>query len=406
MKLLISKHVLLGVTGSVAAYKAAVLVRQLREAGAAVRVVMTRGATTFVTPMTFQALTGHPVHTDLLDEQAEAAMGHIELARWADVIVIAPASADFIARLVQGRADDLLAAVCLASAAPLAVAPAMNQQMWLNPATQDNIAALAARRNISVLGPAAGEQACGDVGPGRMLEPDQIVTAVEALFANETLAGKTVLITAGPTHEAIDPVRYIGNRSSGKMGYAIAQAAVEAGAKVVLVSGPVSLYTLQKVTRIDVTSAAQMHKAVLAQAGHADIFISCAAVADYRPANVTEQKIKKNEQHLTLELVRNPDILADVSQQFPYLFTVGFAAETENLAQNARAKLEAKGLNMIAANRVDDGNSDSGTGFESDDNALTVYWRDGQKEFPTARKTALARELIGFVAGQLSLLIR
>jgi phosphopantothenoylcysteine decarboxylase/phosphopantothenate--cysteine ligase len=400
---LLNKHILLGVSGSIAAYKAAVLLRLLQEQGAEVRVIMTRGATEFVTPMTFQALSGHPVHTELLDEQAEAAMGHIQLARWADAIVIAPASADCIARLAQGRADDLLAAVCLASPAPQIVAPAMNQQMWLNPATQDNVNTLKARRNISVIGPGSGDQACGDVGPGRMLEPEQIVTEIKKCFVSETLLGKTVLITAGPTQEPIDPVRYLSNRSSGKMGFALAQAALEAGAKVILISGPVSLATPainseKQADRIDVRTAQQMHDTVMQYAAQADIVIACAAVSDYRPSNVAEQKIKKSSDTLTLQLTRNPDILADIAQQFPQLFTIGFAAETEDLRHNAQAKLQNKGLNLIVANRVDDDT----IGFESDDNAVTVYWAGGQQEFAKARKNTLARDLLALVIKQLT----
>lgn len=390
---LLGKNILLGVTGSIAAYKAAVLLRLLQDAGADVRVVMTKGAVEFVTPMTFQALSGHPVHTELLDDKAEAAMGHIQLARWADAFVIAPASADTVARLAQGRADDLLTAVCLATAAPFIVAPAMNQRMWLNPATQDNISVLNQRHNITLIGPAAGEQACGDVGPGRMSEPEHIKDAVVALFCNEALLGKTVLITAGPTQEPIDPVRYISNRSSGKMGYALAQAAIEAGARVILVSGPSALNTPNKVQRIDVRTTQQMHETVMQHVAQADIFIACAAVADYRPSTVAEHKIKKKDKSLTLELVRNPDILANVAKQFPDLFTVGFAAETADLEHNAQQKLEAKCINMIAANRVDDEN----IGFESDNNALTIYWKGGKQDLPQARKSALARELINVI---------
>lgn len=396
-KLLTGKHILLGVTGSIAAYKAAQLLRLLQDAGADVRVIMTKGAMEFVTPMTFQALSGQPVYSELLDEKAESAMGHIQLARWADAIVIAPTSADTIARLAHGRADDLLTAVCLASAAPIAIAPAMNQQMWLNTATQDNITILKQRNNMTLIGPDAGEQACGEVGPGRMSEPLQIRDAVITLFSNESLLGKTVLITAGPTQEPIDPVRYLSNRSSGKMGYALAQAAVEAGANVILVSGPTSLMPPGKVKRIDVRSAQQMHDAVMQHAGQADIFIACAAVADYRPVTIADQKIKKNDETLTLQLVRNPDILADVAKQFPNVFTVGFAAETKDLEQNAQSKLDAKGINMIAANRVDDPR----IGFESDDNALTIYWKQGKREFPQARKTTLALELIDLIAKHL-----
>jgi len=397
-KSLLNKHILLGVTGSIAAYKAAVLLRQLQEQGAQVKVVMTKGAMEFVTPMTFQALSGHPVYTELLDEQAEAAMGHIQLARWADAIVVAPASADFIARFTQGRANDLLTAICLASPAQQLIAPAMNQHMWLNSATQNNINQIKTRRNVSVVGPGSGDQACGDVGPGRMKEPEHIVMDIRKLFENEALLGKTVLISAGPTQEPIDPVRYLSNRSSGKMGYALAQAAMEAGANVILISGPTALATPalnpeKVVQRINVRTAQQMYDAVKQHAALADIFISCAAVADYRPASVAEQKMKKTGESLTLELVRNPDILADVARQFPQMITIGFAAETENLQQNAQAKRHAKDIRMIVANRVDD----AAIGFESDDNAVTVYWQKGQKDFPIMKKSALARELISLI---------
>ena len=392
-KPLLGKNLLLGVTGSIAAYKAAHLLRLLQDAGAEVRVMMTHGATEFITPMTFQALSGQPVHTELLDEKAEAAMGHIQLARWADAIVIAPTSADSVARLAQGRADDLLTAVCLASGSPLVIAPAMNQQMWLNEATQDNIAILNQRNNITLIGPAAGEQACGETGPGRMSEPEEILHAVVNLFRHQALRGKTVLITAGPTQEPIDPVRYLSNRSSGKMGYALAQAAVEAGAKVILVSGPTALSTPAKAERVNVRTAQEMYEAVMQKAGSADIFIACAAVADYRPQSIAEHKIKKQNEVLTLELVRNPDILAEVAKQFPNLFSVGFAAETENLKDNAQTKLANKGIHMIAANRVDD----AAIGFESDDNAVSVYWQGGMREFSTARKSILARELLSFI---------
>ncbi|MDZ7804786.1 MAG: bifunctional phosphopantothenoylcysteine decarboxylase/phosphopantothenate--cysteine ligase CoaBC [Thiohalophilus sp.] len=351
MTQLANKHILLGVTGSIAAYKAADLVRRLREAGAEVRVVMTDGACEFVTPMTFQAVSGQPVHRHLLDADAEAAMGHIELARWADAIVVAPASADFLARLVQGRADDLLSTVCLASEVPLAVAPAMNAHMWANPATVDNIRTLQ-KRGVLLIGPEEGEQACGDVGAGRMSEPATIVMQVQELFSTGSLTGKTVLITAGPTREAIDPVRYLSNHSSGKMGFALAEAAAEAGARVILVSGPVSLATPAHVERIDVVSAGQMHESVMARAEQADIFIATAAVADYRPVQILEQKIKKDPVSLSLELEKTPDILAGVKQRHPRLFCVGFAAETTDLARYARAKLQEKRLEMVVANPV------------------------------------------------------
>ena len=351
MQQLTNKRILLGVTGSVAAYKAGDLVRELRRAGAEVRVVLTRGATEFVTPLTFQALSGHPVNAELLDAETEAGMGHIELARWADCVLVAPASADFLARLAKGQADDLLTAVCLARGVPLAIAPAMNHQMWTNAATQANLDALQGR-GVLVFGPQTGEQACGETGPGRMLEVPLLIEAVSELFTTGSLQGRTVLVTAGPTHEAIDPVRFLSNHSSGKMGFSICEAAVEAGARVVLVSGPVNLVTPDRVERLDVVSAEQMLAAVREQAANADIFVAAAAVADYRPARVAAEKIRKTRDSLELELVRNPDILCEVKQAFPRLFCLGFAAETEDLHVRARAKLMDKGIEMIAANWV------------------------------------------------------
>ncbi|HHH89600.1 MAG TPA: bifunctional phosphopantothenoylcysteine decarboxylase/phosphopantothenate--cysteine ligase CoaBC [Aliiroseovarius sp.] len=402
MQALANKRVLLGVTGSIAAYKAAELVRRLREAGAEVRVVMTRGATEFVTPMTFQALSGKPVHRHLLDTEAEAGMGHIKLARWADVILVAPASADFLARLSQGRADDLLAAVCLAGGpVPLAVAPAMNAQMWANAATQENLRRLGAR-GVLVFGPEEGEQACGETGAGRLLAPEALVTQLAGLFRSGSLAGKTVLVSAGPTREAIDPVRYLSNHSSGKMGFRIAEAALEAGARVILVAGPVSLPTPERVTRIDVVSAMEMHDVVLARAARADIFIATAAVADYRPARVLADKHKRDGGPLTLELQPNPDILATVKQRFPRLFCTGFAAETRDLAAHARAKLEGKGVDMIAANLVGAAAGDTGGTFGSDENALHLFWPGGDLRLERASKAKLARQLIGIVAQRLA----
>ncbi len=391
---LANKHILLGVTGSIAAYKAAELVRRLREGGAEVRVVLSAGGAEFVTPLTFQALSGNPVHSALLDTEAEAAMGHIELARWADAVVIAPASANLVARLAQGRADDLLAAVCLATEAPVAVAPAMNRQMWAKAATQDNLQTLRAR-GVRVFGPAEGGQACGETGPGRMLEAADIARHTAELFATGALAGLRVLVTAGPTQEAIDPVRYLSNRSSGRMGYAIAQAAAEAGARVTLVSGPTALATPPRVERIDVRSAQDMHAAVLGHATDADIFIATAAVADYRPAAPAGQKIKKTAETLSLELVRNPDILADVAALVDGPFTVGFAAETEHLLEHARDKLARKGLDMIAANHVGEGK-----GFETEENALSIVDADGVTDLPQASKSQLARRLIALVAAR------
>jgi phosphopantothenoylcysteine decarboxylase/phosphopantothenate--cysteine ligase len=392
MKQLSGKHILVGITGSIAAYKGAELIRLLRDAGAEVRVVMTQGAGAFITPLTLQALSGHPVHSELLDASAEAAMGHIELARWADAVLVAPASADFIARLAQGRANDLLAAICLACEASLAVAPAMNRAMWENAATVENIDTLK-RRGIDVLGPAQGVQACGEVGYGRLLEPDQLLTGIAARFLTGSLAGCRVLVTAGPTRESIDPVRYISNRSSGKMGFAVATAAMEAGAAVTLVSGPVALQTPPRVTRIDVEDAAAMHAAVLEHAASCDIFISVAAVADYRPASPASRKLKKSAARLNLELQPNPDILTAVSGLPDAPFTVGFAAETDSLDSNARHKLVTKGLDMIAANSVADGQ-----GFDRDDNALQVFWRDGETRLVRTGKSRLARQLVGIIA--------
>ncbi len=395
MKQLTNKQILLGITGSIAAYKACVLVRLLREAGAEVRVMMTQAATEFVSPLTFQALSQNPVHRELLDESAEAAMGHIELARWADVVVIAPASANSIARLAQGRADDLLSAVCLATPAPIAVAPAMNQQMWLDAATQENLAVLQ-QRGIHTFGPDSGDQACGDTGPGRMMEPEHIAEHIAALFETGALAGLNVVITAGPTREPIDPVRYLSNRSSGRMGYALAEAMVEAGANCVLISGPAFLAKPNRVRRVNVETAQQMHDAVLQHMTGCDIFVAAAAVSDYRPVEVATQKIKKAQQKMTLELVRNPDILKDVATQFPMVFSVGFAAETQNIAQHAVEKLNQKSLRMVVANDV----SRSDIGFDSEDNAVTVFWQGGDKSLPKASKPQIARQLVTLIAEQ------
>ncbi len=397
MQVLTNKRILLGVTGSIAAYKAADWVRRLREAGAEVRVVMTRGATEFVTPMTFQALSGNPVHRHLLDAEAEAGMGHIELARWADVILVAPASADFLARLTQGRADDLLAAVCLAAGKiPLAVAPAMNVHMWSSAATRENVRLLGSR-GVLLLGPEEGEQACGEVGAGRLISVEAMMSQLVALFVPGSLTGKTVLVSAGPTREAIDPVRYLSNHSSGKMGFSIAAAAQEAGAKVILVAGPVSLSTPDRVERIDVISAMEMHDVILKQAKAADIFISTAAVADYRPALVEDEKLKRNENNLSLELLPNPDIIATVKAQFPHLFCVGFAAETQNLADYAQQKLYKKGIEMVVANWVGPAAEETAGTFGSDNNALHLFWRGGELELELASKEKLARQLISTI---------
>lgn len=393
MAMLQGKRILLGVTGGIAAYKSADLVRRLAEAGAEVRVVMTEGAKAFVTPLTFQAVSGNPVHEALLDPAAEAGMGHIELARWAELVLVAPASADFLARLAHGLANDLLSTLCLATAAPIAVAPAMNQQMWAAAATQANMAVLRAR-GVAVFGPGTGAQACGDVGAGRMLEPLELRELVAARFAEPVLKGLRLLITAGPTREALDPVRYLSNHSSGKMGYALAAAAAALGAEVELVSGPVALATPSGVARSDVVSAAEMHAATLARAPRADIFIACAAVADYRPAAAAGQKIKKHADALRLDLVKNPDILAEVSALATGRpFCVGFAAETEKLAEHARDKLARKGLDLVCANDV----SAPGLGFGSEDNALRVFWTGGEQALGPGPKAELARELLHLI---------
>lgn len=398
MTSLANKQILLGVTGGIAAYKSADLVRRLQDAGALVQVVMTPAAQEFITPLTMQALSGNPVHTQLLDPEAEAGMGHIQLARWADLILIAPATADFIARLTQGMGNDLLTSICLATAAPIALAPAMNQGMWHNSATQANLDTLVARK-IHIFGPADGGQACGDIGPGRMLEPLQLVDAAASLFNTGSLAGKKVVITAGPTREALDPVRYLSNHSSGKMGYALAQAAAEAGALTTLISGPTQLPTPPRVTRVDVVTAEEMLDASLIAADACDIFIAAAAVADYRPAQLATQKIKKSTgDTMTLELVENPDIVASIAQLPHKPFVVGFAAESENLLDYARAKLLRKNLDLIVANNI----SDSRIGFNSDDNAVTLIDANSTTDISQRSKQQLARELIAHFAQTLA----
>lgn len=388
-----ARRIILGVTGGIAAYKGPDLVRRLIERGAEVQVVMTESARRFVSSTTFQAVSSRPVRTDLWDPAAEAAMGHIELARWASHVLVAPASANFIARLAAGLADDLLATLCLATLAPIVVAPAMNRVMWGNTATQTNVSELR-QRGIRVLGPATGDQACGETGAGRMLEPREIADALDASFGNEgVMAGLKVLVTAGPTRERIDPVRFISNRSSGKMGFAVAAAAREAGAEVTLVSGPVALATPFGVKRIDVESADDMHSAVHAAIDGTHIIIAAAAVADYRPAAVAGQKIKKTQDNLELDLTRAPDVLASVTALPRPPFSVGFAAETEKIEEHAFAKLERKRLDMIAANRVGDG-----LAFDCDDNALTVLWRDGSRRLGPKGKEDLARELVALIA--------
>ncbi|KGR34506.1 phosphopantothenoylcysteine decarboxylase/phosphopantothenoylcysteine synthetase [Vibrio campbellii] len=392
MQTLAGKKILLGISGGIAAYKCAELTRRLIERGAQVQVVMTKAAKEFITPLTMQAVSGRPVSDSLLDPAAEASMGHIELAKWADLVLLAPATADLIARMSAGMGNDLLTTLVLATDSPVAVSPAMNQQMYRNVATQENIATLA-RRGMHIWGPAAGEQACGDVGPGRMLEPMQLVHLCEQFFQPKLLAGKSVLITAGPTREAIDPVRYISNHSSGKMGFALANAAAQLGAKVTLVSGPVSLNTPAGVERIDVASAQEMRDAVMAQAPSHDAFISCAAVADYRPENVASQKLKKTENNdqMTINMVKNPDIVATVAnmvEQRP--FTVGFAAETNDVETYARGKLVKKNLDMICANDV----SVEGQGFNSNDNAITLFWAQGEQALALESKEALSFRIL------------
>lgn len=387
------RKIVVGVTGGIAAYKSPDVVRRLIERGADVQVVMSHGAQQFVTPLTFQAVSGKPVRADLWDEAAEAAMGHIELARWAQDIVVAPATADFIARLAHGIADDLLTTLCLATGAQITLAPAMNRMMWANPATQANVRVLR-ERGIRLLGPDSGEQACGEVGVGRMIEPARIAEEIFTVRgAAGVLQGLKVVVTAGPTRERIDPVRFISNRSSGKMGFAVAQAAREAGAQVILVSGPVQIATPTGIERIEVESAQQMLESVQRNIADADIFISAAAVSDYRCCEISCEKIKKTSDTMALSLSRAPDVLATVSRDESPPFLVGFAAETENVERNALAKLSGKNLDMIAANKVGDT-----LGFDKDDNALTVYWNGGRKELTLTSKMALARQLIELIA--------
>jgi len=388
-------NIVLGITGGIAAYKAPDLVRRLRERGAEVQIVMTASAEEFVTGTALQAVSGRPIRSNLWDKEAEAAMSHIELARWADVVLIAPATAEVMARIVSGGAPDLLTTICLATQAPIALAPAMNHVMWNNPATQANRAVLE-ERGIHILGPGIGSQACGEEGAGRMLEPDVIAATVFNLTRGKgegLLEGRKVIVTAGPTREAIDPVRYITNRSSGKMGYAVASAAAAQGANVVLISGPVNLPEPSGVDVVKVESAEEMYAATHDAIDETDIFIAAAAVADYRPTDVVQQKIKKNDEAMTLDLTGCPDILASVAALDAAPFTMGFAAETENLVAYARGKLEKKKLDMIVANRVG-----RDCGFDRDDNAVTVLWHDGEKSYPTSSKVDLARQLIELAA--------
>ena len=396
MSTLSNKRIIVGVSGGIAAYKSAELVRRLQDAGAEVRVVMTPGAEEFIRPLTLQALSGHPVHADLLDPEAEAGMGHIELARWADMVLIAPATADFIATMVHGRANSLLNAVYLATPAMVAVAPAMNQGMWSHPATSANIELLS-QRQVKILGPDNGIQACGDTGPGRMQQPADLVAQVAACFASLQLSGKKLVITAGPTREAIDPVRYISNHSSGKMGYALAEAALEAGAQVTLISGPVNLYAPERCTLIPVISAEDMHSATMKACGDADILIAAAAVADYRPVTVATQKIKKHADAMHLELEKNIDIVSAAASEYSDLFVVGFAAETQNIEEYARGKLERKNLDAIVANDV----SRSDVGFNSDDNEAWWINANTSKTFSIRSKTQLARDIVAAIAEQL-----
>lgn len=393
-----TQRILLGVSGGIAAYKSAELVRLLRAAGFEVQVVMTRGAQAFIGELTLQALSGRPVRTSLWDTAAEAAMGHIELARWADLILIAPATADLLARLAQGRADDLLSTLCLASDCPLLAAPAMNRLMWSHPATVAN-AALLRERGVQLLGPGVGEQACGEHGEGRLLEPVDIVAAVRARLRPPVpgLAGRRLLINAGPTFEDIDPVRFLGNRSSGKMGFALAEIAAASGAQVQLVAGPVGLSTPAGVRRQDVRSAAQMRDAVMAAVDGVEVFIAAAAVADYRPRDCASEKIKKHSETSLIDCIRNPDIVAEVAARQNRPLVVGFAAETADVEHHARGKLERKGLDMIAANDV----AAPGQGFESDTNALTVLWPQGRARIESAPKLEVARLLLELIVQRL-----
>ena len=392
-----NKNIILGITGGIAAYKSAQLVRDLKRAGADVRVVMTRAAQSFVTPLTFQALSGNPVHTDLLDPQAESAMGHIELARWADRVVVAPLSADCAARLANGLANDLLTTLCLATTAPIVLAPAMNTHMWQNPATRANMALLE-QRGCRILGPAIGAQACGETGPGRMLEAAELARLIVTPAAPGCFHGKSVLITAGPTREPLDPVRYLSNRSSGKMGFALAEAAAEIGARVTLICGPCDLPTPPGVQRTDVETALEMHAAVMRDLDGTDVFFGVAAVADYRAKSPAERKIKKCGNNLMLDLVQNPDILAEVAALPKRPFCVGFAAETDDLERHAKQKLAAKAVDLIAANQV--GGADCP--FESSANALRVFWANGETEIPRNSKHEVARNLLQVVVDRMS----
>ncbi|MBB1290194.1 bifunctional phosphopantothenoylcysteine decarboxylase/phosphopantothenate--cysteine ligase CoaBC [Pseudoalteromonas sp. SR43-6] len=394
---LTNKKIVLGITGGIAAYKCAELVRRLKDAGCEVKVVMTESAKHFITPLTMQAVSGETVSDSLLDPSAEASMGHIEFAKWADLILVAPATCNIIAKMAAGIADDLLTTLLLATPAKVAVAPAMNQQMYAHAATQANLATLKAR-NVLLWGPGKGEQACGDIGAGRMLEPHELVALCTAKEQPQLLAGKTITITAGPTREPLDPVRFISNHSSGKMGYALAEAALQFGAKVNLISGPVTIKAPTGVNLINIESAEELLTESLTYAPQSDAFIGCAAVADYRAANIATQKMKKQGDELTLTLTKNPDVIAaiaNLTQNRPY--TVGFAAETQNVESYAKGKLQNKNLDMICANDV----SKSGLGFNSDHNALTLYWHNEQLELPTTSKIEIARKVIEQLAKHL-----
>jgi len=392
MQILHDKKIILGISGGIAAYKTPELVRRLKEQGADVRVVMTEGAKAFITPLTLQAVSGNSVSDDLLDTQAEMAMGHIELAKWADLIIIAPATANIIAKITSGMANDLLSTLCLATSAPIAIAPAMNQQMWHALATKANINTLI-QRGFLIWGPGEGEQACGDIGLGRMLDVVELVTLSSDFFADKFLVGQHWLITAGPTREAIDPVRYISNHSSGKMGYAIAHEALRAGAKVTLISGPVSITPPIGCHTIHVESAQEMHKVTLDNASKSTVFVACAAVADYRVTDIASQKIKKTNETMQLNLIKNHDIVADVANLKNKPFIVGFAAETQNIEQHARSKLVRKNLDLIAANNV----AKSGQGFNSDNNALTLFSPIDKIEIPLANKQIIATKLVSLI---------
>ena len=391
---LTNKRLLLGITGGIAAYKCAELTRLLTKAGAEVRIAMTAAATEFITPLTMQALSGNRVHLDLLDSEAEAAMGHIELARWADLILIAPATADFLARISHGQADDILSTVVLATSAPVAVAPAMNQAMWSDLSTQANLHTLQ-QRHYHIFGPADGEQACGDVGPGRMLEPAQLAELCAGLFETGYLAGLNFVITAGPTREALDPVRFITNHSSGKMAYALAAEASAAGAKVTLISGPVNLAVPDRVNCVDVITADEMLHATLQNVQDADVFIGVAAVADYRPEEVATKKIKKSAERIQLTLIKNPDIISEVAKLKRRPLVVGFAAETDNIAENGREKLKAKNLDMLFANNATDT-------FNSDSISVTAITPSSETNLATANKNLAARNILQLISDQLA----